>query len=105
MIKMDVNKGNISLKITGSMSDIVSELVYGISKIHDSMTEHSEESGDVFEALLMVGLTHVFAPEVCEKGIDEFLKALGEDDDDDDDDEDEDFIGDLIARLKEAKKK
>lgn len=104
MIKMDVNKGNISLKITGSMSDIVSELVYGISKIRDSMTEHSEESGDVFEALLMVGLTHVFAPEVCEKGIDEFLKAL-EEDDDDDDDEDEDFIGDLIARLKEAKKK
>jgi adenine deaminase len=103
MVKMDVNKGNISLEITGSMSDIVSELVYGISKIRDSMKEHSEESGDVFEALLKVGLTHVFAPEVCEKGIEEFIKALEEEDEDDDDDED--LIGDLIARLKEAKKK
>ena len=106
MVNMKVDKGNLNLGISGSLSDIVAEIVYGIDKIHEKIKETDEGSGEAFEGLLMIGLLKIFKP----KEADRLVKALkesieGDEEDDDDDDEDEvlDEIIELLTKVRDAK--
>ena len=95
MVNMKVDKGNINLGISGGLGDIVAEIVYGIDKIHEKIKETNEDSGDMFEGLLMLGLFKIFRP----KEADEFVKGLKKSADDEDDDEDDDVLDDIIELL------
>lgn len=101
MVNMKVDKGNINIGISGALVDIVSELVYGIDKIHEKIKDTDKESGDAFEGLLMVGLLKVFRSDEA----DEFVKGLKKSADDEDDDDEEilDDIIELLTKIKEAK--
>lgn len=101
MVNMKVDKGNINLGISGGLGDIVAEIVYGIDKIHEKIKETDEDSGDMFEGLLMLGLLKVFRP----KEADEFVKGLKKSADDEDDDDEEilDDIIELLTKVRDAK--
>ena len=106
MVNMKVDKGNISLGISGELGDIVAEVVYGIGKIHKKIKETDEKSGDVFEGLLMIGLLKVFRPDDADRLAEELKKLSENDEEEDDDDEEDDAINDLIellTKIKEAK--
>lgn len=104
MVNMKVNKGNISLGISGELGDIVAEVVYGIGKIHEKIKETNEESGDAFEGLLMIGLLKIFRPDDADKLAEE-LKKLSEEEDDEEDDDEEvlDEIIELLTKVRDAK--
>lgn len=100
MVNMKVDKGNINLSISGGLGDIVAEIVYGIDKIHEKIKETNEDSGDMFEGLLMLGLLKVFRP----KEADEFVKGLKKSTDDEDEDDDVlDEIIELLTKVRDAK--
>lgn len=101
MVNMKVNKGNVSIGISGELIDIVAEIVYGIDKVHSKVKETSEEAGETFEAALMLGLFKIFRPDEA----DAFAKKLGKFVDDDDDDDVDSFIDDITTMLKEAGRK
>ena len=103
MVNMKVNKGNISLGISGGLGDIVAEIVYGIDKIHEKIKETNEESGDMFEGLLMIGLLKVFRPDDADKLAEELKKLSEEDDEEDDDEEVLDEIIELLTKVRDAK--
>ena len=108
MVNMKVNKGNLNLAISGDLTDIVAEIVYGIDKIHEKIKEVNKESGDAFEGLLMVGLLKVFRSYEADKFVKGLKEAIEEDDEDEDEesDDDEEVIDDIIellTKIKEAK--
>ena len=63
MVNMKIDKGNTSLTLTGSLVDIVSELLYGIDITHQRMAEQNANAACEFEMLMKMGLLHVFHPE------------------------------------------
>lgn len=103
MVNMKVNKGNISLGISGELGDIVAEIVYGIDKIHEKIKETNEDSGDMFEGLLMLGLLKIFRPEEADKFVDELKDSKEEDENEDDDDDVLDDIIELLTKVRDAK--
>lgn len=98
MVNMKVNKGNLNLAISGDLTDIVTEVVYGIGKIHEKIKETNEESGDAFEGLLMIGLLKIFRPDDADKLAEE-LKKLSEEEEDDEEDDDEEVLDEIIELL------
>ena len=104
MVNMKVDKGNLNLGISGELTDIVAEIVYGIDKIHDKIKETNEESGNAFEGLLMLGLCKVFRPKEADDLVKELKKLTEqEEDDEEDDDEDDDVLDDIIELLTKIK--
>lgn len=103
MVNMKVDKGNISLGISGELGDIIAEIVYGIDKIYEKIKETSKESGDMFEGLLMIGLLKVFRPDDADKLTEELKKLSEEDDEEDDDEEVLDEIIELLTKVRDAK--
>ena len=104
MVNMKVNKGNLNLAISGDLTDIVAEIVYGIDKIHEKIKDTNKESGDAFEGLLMVGLLKVFRPDEADELAEE-LEKLSEEDDGEKEDGEEvlDEIIELLTKVRDAK--
>ena len=97
MVSMKINKGNIEMELNGTLPDITAELLMGIKSAHSKIKNADEDSGEMFEALLMMGLFKIFNPEEGDELLKKLKKAVEEDDDDDD--EDDDVLGDIIELL------
>lgn len=99
MVSMKINKGNMEIELNGTLPDITAELLVGIRAVHKKIKSADEESGEMFEALLMMGLFKIFNPEEGDELLKKLKKAVEEDDDEDEDDEDDDVLDDIIELL------
>lgn len=98
MVSMKINKGNMEIELNGTLPGLTAELLMGIRAVHKKIKSADEDSGEMFEALLMTGLFKIFNPEEGEKLM-EHLKRIVNDEDDDDENDDDDFLDDIIELL------
>lgn len=98
MVNMKINKGNMEIELNGTLPDLTAELLMGIRAVHKKIKSADEDSGEMFEALLMMGLFKIFNPEEGDELLQKLRKAV-EEDDDEDEDEDDDVLDDIIKLL------
>lgn len=106
MVSMKINKGSMEIELNGTLPDITAELLMGIRSVHKKIKSADEESGEMFEALLMMGLFKIFNPEEGDELLKKLKKIVNDEDDDDDENDDDDVLDDiieLITKIKEAK--
>ena len=82
MVSMKINKGNMEIELNGTLPDITAELLVGIRAVHKKIKSADEDSGEMFEALLMMGLFKTFNPEEGEELLEKIKKIVNDEDED-----------------------
>ena len=99
MLNMKVTDKEINIAISGSLEDIVTEMLKGIDSVYGKVREADDEAADMFEALLMTGLLTIFKPEDAKEMFEKWAESEIEEADEDD----KEILDDIIATLEKIR--